>query len=151
MRRRKPQPWYTDIRARLRFEREARARYPDLTCAGGRGRGARITYGITVMIPEYGERRVCISLINGFEPFGAEIRADGPSDSPHRFADGCLCIWYPSDPDDRKWVGGDGLAELIAHVRIHLFKEAYWRETGEWLGPEAPHEIPKPPSERESR
>jgi hypothetical protein len=22
---------------------------------------------------------------------------------------------------------------------VHLFKEAYWRETGEWLGPEAPH------------
>jgi len=28
-------------------------------------------------------------------------------------------------------------------VAAHLFEEAYWRETGEWLGDEAPH----PPDE----
>jgi hypothetical protein len=32
------------------------------------------------------------------------------------------------------------VVELISQIKIHLFKEAYWRETGEWLGQEAPHE-----------
>jgi hypothetical protein len=88
--------------------------------------------------------------INGFEPYAATITADGPTDSPHRYCDGSLCVWYPRDDVERKWVGGDGLNELIAHVAIHLFKEAYWRETGEWLGPEAPHDDAKHRDEPES-
>ena len=32
MRRRKPQPWFTDVRARVRFERGARLAYPGLRC-----------------------------------------------------------------------------------------------------------------------
>jgi hypothetical protein len=42
----------------------------------------------------------------------------------------------------------DGLLMLINLIQAHLFKEAWWRETGgreggEWLGPEAPHDLPK--------
>jgi hypothetical protein len=144
MRRPKRQPWHNDIRARLRFERQARSRHPGLTCSSaGRGYGTTVTYQLTVAVPEYATRRVTIALTNGYEPYNAKITADGPPESPHRYRDSTLCIWRPSDPDARKWVGSDGLAELITHVTIHLFKEAYWRETGEWLGPEAPHELPK--------
>jgi hypothetical protein len=100
-------------------------------------------------VPEYDARRVSIQLVNGFAPYGAKITVDGPPDSPHRYPDGSLCIWYPRDPDERKWVGSDGLAELVSHIAIHLFKEAYWRETGEWLGPEAPHASPKTRDEPE--
>jgi hypothetical protein len=28
---------------------------------------------------------------------------------------------------------------LLDAIAIHLFKEAWWREHREWLGPEAPH------------
>lgn len=35
----------------------------------------------------------------------------------------------------------DGLLALIDHARVHLFKEAYWRETGFWPGPEAAHDL----------
>jgi hypothetical protein len=150
MRRRKRQPWHTDIRARLRFEREARARHPNLTASStGRGHGATVTYRLAIVVPEYEPRRVSIRLVNGFTPYGAEVTVDGPSESPHRYSDDSLCIWYPRDPDDRRWVGGDGLAELITLISIHLFKEAYWRETGEWLGPEAPHASPKDRDEPE--
>jgi hypothetical protein len=34
----------------------------------------------------------------------------------------------------------DRLGELISHLAIHLFKKAYRREAGEWLGREASHE-----------
>lgn len=64
--------------------------------------------------------------------------ADGPT-SPHRYKDGGLCIWHPSDAVEYRWVFEDGLLQLLGHIAAHLFREAWWRETGEWLGPEAPH------------
>jgi hypothetical protein len=53
---------------------------------------------------------------------------------PHR-----LCIWDPDDPDENRWVFKDGLLVLMGLIAAHLFREAWWRETGEWLGPEAGH------------
>jgi hypothetical protein len=82
------------------------------------------------------------------EPELTRVYADGPDESPHRYAPApkdprsSLCIWYPNDPPERRWVPQDGLLSLIEMTRIHLFKEAFWRETGEWLGEEAPHQIP---------
>ena len=37
----------------------------------------------------------------------------------------------------------DGLLVLLNYIQAHLFREAWWREKGEWLGPEAPHGPPK--------
>ena len=88
------------------------------------------------------------TVIPGYTPFGANIAVDGPTESPHRYSDKSLYIWFPSDSERRKWVGSDGLGELIRQIAVHLFKEAYWRETGEWLGPEAPHASPKHPDDR---
>jgi len=48
-------------------------------------------------------------------------------------------MWEPEDPAELRWVLTDGLAALVAHITIHLFKEGWWRETGEWLGPEVLH------------
>jgi hypothetical protein len=77
-----------------------------------------------------------------------KIHADGPTESPHRYSERRLCIWYPSDPPEQKWVFEDGLLMLINHIQAHLFREAWWRETGgydggEWLGPEVTHGPPK--------
>jgi len=33
----------------------------------------------------------------------------------------------------------DGLLCLLGMITAHLFREAWWRETGEWLGPTAAH------------
>ncbi len=52
-----------------------------------------------------------------------------------------MCIWYPGDGEDQRWVPEDGLLALLGMTAVHLFKEAYWRETGEWLGEEAPHGV----------
>ena len=67
------------------------------------------------------------------------ITADGPGDSPHRYLDRSLCIWYPNDPPEQRWKFRNGLMELLVLIQQHLFREAWWRETGEWLGPEVPH------------
>jgi hypothetical protein len=34
----------------------------------------------------------------------------------------------------------DGLLTLIEMTRVHLFKEAWYRETGAWLGEEVSHQ-----------
>jgi hypothetical protein len=92
-----------------------------------------------------------------YEPRHIEIRfeqwsrspkvfVDGPTDSPHRYSDGSLCMWYPDDPPEQRWVFPDGLLALLNYIQAHLFREAWWRETGEWLGPEAPHGPPKEPA-----
>lgn len=59
--------------------------------------------------------------------------------SPHRYSDGRLCLWYPQDPVELRWTWQNGGEELIAHVCAHLIREYWWKQTGEWPGPEAPH------------
>jgi hypothetical protein len=94
-------------------------------------------------VPYYESRQVEIR----FEDWRRtpRITADGPS-SPHRYKGNggdALCIWHPNAPPEEKWEFSDGLLLLINHIQAHLFREAWWRETGEWLGPEAPHDEPK--------
>ncbi len=67
------------------------------------------------------------------------VMADGPSTNRHRFGNfrpSPLCIWYRRDPASLQWSLRDGLVGLIDLVRLHLAKEAYFRATGSWPGPE---------------
>ncbi len=50
-------------------------------------------------------------------------------------------MWYPKDPPELRWLPEHRLVGLIEVARRHLFREAWWRQTGgeeggEWLGPE---------------
>ena len=65
--------------------------------------------------------------------------ADGPAESPHRYEDTSLCMWYPWDPETARWTRRDGAAALLGHITGHLLREEWWRKTGEWIGDEAPH------------
>jgi len=67
------------------------------------------------------------------------VYADGPSDSPHRYDDGSLCMWYPPDPAEARWTRRDGAAALLGHITAHLIREEWWRMTGEWTGDEVTH------------
>ena len=127
-------PWYGRDRDRILFEGAAR-HYPALraTTVAGRGR----IYHVKIDVRHYEERRVEIRFEKA-NPRIPRIYADGPS-SPHRYKDGSLCVWHSSDPVGNRWVFEDGLLELLGHIEAHLFREAWWRETDEWLGPEAPH------------
>jgi hypothetical protein len=106
---------------------------------GGAGR----SYHAPIAVPYYGEaRQVEVRFENGSRY--PKIYADGPTDSPHRYEANRLCIWHPNDPPEQKWVFEDGLLMLLNLIQAHLFREAWWRETGgrdggEWLGPEVTH------------
>lgn len=72
------------------------------------------------------------------------VFADAGLESPHRMPDRSLCLFYPGDPVERRWIAGDGLLSLLDLAADHLFYETYWRHTGGpkrgvWLGDEAPH------------
>lgn len=140
MRSARAQPWYTDINARRRFERGVRQAFPSIgVTSTGRGMKAKVRYTLTVDVPEYPPRRVTITLPNWSTPSVATVTADGPTESPHRYGQHELCIWHPNAPPDKRWLPEEGLLALIDYARVHLFKEAYWRGTGRWPGPEAPH------------
>jgi hypothetical protein len=148
MRRSKPSAcWYEDLRYRMRFESPARQTFRSLSCTQtGKGRKAEIIYRLTVSVPEYAQsRRITIRLTNYKRPFLVGVSADGPTNSPHRYSSGHLCIWYPSDGPELKWQPDEGLLGLIQYTRVHLYREAYWRQFGFWPGPEAPHGETKEP------
>jgi hypothetical protein len=125
----------------VRFERGVHRAYPGLgSTVTGRGMNARVIYTLTVDVPEYEHGGMKITLSNWTAPGAARITVGGPSESPHRYSSDELCIEYPGDPPDARWTADDGLLTLIDLIRAHLFREAYWRETGAWPGPEAPHD-----------
>jgi hypothetical protein len=142
MRRAKPGGWYDDFRYRLHFEGAARTMFPSIrvTRTGKGKKTGSIVYTLHVPVPEFNERRLIrITLWNDKRPTVRSLSADGPTTSPHRYGDGTLCMWYPKDGPERRWVAEDGLLRLIRCAQVHLFKEAFWRRYGEWPGPEAPH------------
>lgn len=145
MRRRKSEPWFNDVRERVRLLREFHSVFPDAkVSATGRGLNDDVVIRLTIPVPGYEPRKVTIKVWNSFKPQYPRVTADGPSDSPHHYRDNALCMWHPDDDDDKRWVPEDGLLALVRHVQLHLFKEAWWRESGEWIGEEAPHVTPKP-------
>lgn len=95
------------------------------------------------MLVDHEQRRTVTIEFDRRYPSRPHVYADGPTDSPHRYAERgrtSLCLWLPADEPRRRWRVEEGLLALFAIAAHHLFKEAWWRETGEWLGEEAPHD-----------
>lgn len=123
------------VLGRLQFERGAAAAYPTLRATAA-SRGA-VRYTVVIDVPFYESRVVTITIAGPGKR--VSVRADGPTDSPHRYSDGDLCMWVPTDPAPHRWEYQHGLLDLLDATRAHLFREAWWREHGEWLGPELAH------------
>ena len=119
---------------RLNFERGVKSQFPKLS--GGRVKGG-YEYRATLSVPHYEPRKTRIRFNGNAKT--PSVFIDGPQYSPHRYPDDSLCMWYPGDPVKHRWVFDDGLLALLGLVMAHSFKEAWWRETGEWLGEEVPH------------
>jgi hypothetical protein len=132
-------PWYGEDSPRLIFEREASRYFPNLssdTVTHGHDAGRR--YRLIVNVPHYDARRIQI-LFRKDSPEIPRVTVDGPADSKHRFPSGDLCMWYCRDPVGDQWIFENGLVALVGHIAAHLFREAWYRETGEWPGPEVDH------------
>lgn len=148
--RRSSATWEQNYALRLRFERPAFVVYPNMSrTAVGHRQYARVVYRLVVPVPEYEPRTLEFQFRRTTsKPQITRVYADGPSASPHRYAPhpkdplqrASLCIWYPDDPPEQRWVSSNGLLSLVELTRVHLYKEAYWRETGEWLGEQVPHD-----------
>jgi hypothetical protein len=136
------QPWLIDLKFRLRFERGLSRAFPELQIREtGRTLADEVIYSLTLPVTGYESRRLTIKIKNGYRPY-PRVFADGPEDSPHRYSDGSLCMWHPKDLPEEKWLPAEGLLTLVRYAQLHLFREAWLRETGEWVGEEAGHGLP---------
>jgi len=77
-----------------------------------------------------------------------EVFADPRAASKHRNGDDSLCLYFPWDPQERRWHSELGLGVLFDLVADHLFAELHWRNTGGanggvWVLDEAPHGLPE--------
>jgi hypothetical protein len=136
-------PWYGDERERLRYEGVARRHLPTLrgrTIRSGKKSGR--VYSVHLEIPYYEARTVEVLFQRNATRYPI-VTADDDGPSPHRYDSHRLCLWTPRDPPEQTWLFDDGLLALLGLVTTHLFREGWWRETGEWLGPESPHGSPK--------
>lgn len=143
-------PWYGHSRRRLLFEYSARKAFALLRRNYvRRGPLAGLQYRMRMPVPGYEDREVTFTFLrHSTEPL---VFADGPTESPHRYSDNSLCMWHPQDPSDSRWMLDDGLLQLAGMTARHLLFEAYWRETDEWPGEEAPHEPSRPRASRRTR
>jgi hypothetical protein len=94
---------------------------------------------VPVAIPAYLEGCVLRIKISGDS---GRVWVDGfPGRFKHKYKEGNLCMWYPSDPPEKKWTIDKGLLALIDLALVHLFKERYAKDHPDepWLGDEVPH------------
>lgn len=139
--------WPGRLVDRLHFERGARAAYPALHGeVTGHAIDGGFRYSAIVEVPFYEVRTVTI--IFRKRSLSPLVFVDGPSESPHRFDNGALCMWHPDDASSMRWRFKNGLLDLLDAIRAHLFREAWWREHEEWLGPEVSHD-PDTPFDKE--
>jgi hypothetical protein len=138
-------PWHQTAALRIKFLREL---------AGLRGlhlcrspiKGGAFSFTFTVAPPGVPQRKVTVS----FRRDVPHVFVDGPAESPHRYPDGSLCMWYPNDPPEMKWTLSDGAGVLVANIAAHLIKEEWWRMTGDWPGPEVHHRPADPSNDPKS-
>ncbi|MFF8805551.1 hypothetical protein [Streptomyces omiyaensis] len=139
------------------FERDARLRFgSDLAHRYGDGRLTYRLSGLDVV----GETDPVLVTISFYADPWYDTYGQRPQDFPrvhakpgvaskHRYAaDDALCLWYPYDPEERRWTSEKGLLDLLGIVERHLFLEHCWRRTGghaggDWIVEDAPHGLPE--------
>ena len=120
------------------MEAGIRPRYPGVEVSKT---AKSLSYELELDLEVYEPRRIRI-VFKADEPASCvEVFSDGPTESPHRYGERRLCMWYPADPPELRWLPEHRLVGLIEMARLHLFREEYWRRAGgwdggKWLGPE---------------
>jgi len=135
------QAWFDDVASLYLFERDARRELGTLQ-RRWTTRPRRLVYDLVIDVPVYDEQRHVLIKFLSSRAVLPRVYVDGPDDSPHRYDDGSLCMYHPTDPTEFRWTPTEGLAALIDCVRAHLFQEAEARAGHGWPGDQAPHEPP---------
>jgi hypothetical protein len=138
-----PPPWFVTFQAKLRFIREVQQVVDGPVAIVKPSPEHRGGFAVSFTVTPAGVpiRTVRIELAPG-SPEVPRVFVDGPADSPHRYSDGSLCMWYPRDPIELRWSRRAGAAPLVGCIALHLVREQWWRETSEWIGPEVLHAAP---------
>jgi hypothetical protein len=68
--------------------------------------------------------------------FIVEPRVD-MTDTKHMWPDGHLCLFKPSDRDERSWEKNSTAATVVSWAAAWIFAYERYQETGNWPGPEA--------------
>ena len=95
---------------------------------------------LVILLSSRDPSEVVVICLDG--PHGADVA------SPHRNGrEGDsygyeLCLYFPGDPEELRWVPDDGFVALAHLARAHVWREFIWRTDGCWPGPEAPHGLP---------
>lgn len=71
------------------------------------------------------------------------VHVDGPPCLRHRWDDDSLCMWDPGGPAGERWLVGNGLPELLAHITVHVHCEAQCRGGDPWPKTEMVGEHPR--------
>ncbi len=132
----RPPPWYVAPAPRIRFVHDLRALGHAEALPSDVPGGFQVSL---VLEPEGLPRRQVQIRFKPGTPDEPRVSVDGPGESPHRYADDTLCMWYPWDPRSQRWMPQDGSAELVARIAVHLIQEEWWRRTGQWVGDEISH------------
>lgn len=127
----------------VEFERGSLVRFPDMQTVALAGPAAdRRMYIISVDVPFFGRSQLTILLDPKSETRRPQVFVADPRPMRHQFDSGSICMWYEFDPPEKRWVFGDGLVALADLASVHLYREERYRETGCWMGEEAPHGLP---------
>lgn len=113
-----------------------RAAWPTFTRTGNAH--VSVWRGWLQPLPESGRYEVAIEYRMGWSPRAWVISPKLADDAPRIYSMEKLCLYHPFEWD---WHGNRILAATIfPWVANWLFFYEIWLDTGEWLGPEAPHE-----------
>lgn len=131
--------WFARPAPRILFQRQLTAcEVPVRIVRPPRRHRGGFALAIQLHVPDVPEQTVTIV----FDPLASvvpHVYTDGQSESPHRYADGSLCMWYPGDSAEQRWTRRAGPSALLGHTIAHLLREEWWRRTGEWPGAEVGH------------
>jgi len=134
-----PPPWTDTPVGRLLFLHELRGcGAPTKIVKPNRRHRGGFAVEVRVTPPGLPIQRVRIVFDRGAEV--PVVHVDGQADSRHRYPDGSLCMWYPEDPPERRWVRRDRARVLLGHIIVHLLLGEWWRRAGEWVSDEVPHD-----------
>jgi hypothetical protein len=134
----RPPPWYDQPGRRIGFVHQL-GRLDGVGIGRDPKRRSGFAVSFTVTPKGVPTRSVTVQFLP-HSPIVPRVYVDGPSDSPHRYDDGTLCMWHPKDAPPMRWTPEAGPADLVIRIAVHLIKEEWFRRCGEWVGEEVTHD-----------